>query len=349
MEVPPIGQLRNPNHSISVVIPVLNDALALSHLLPRLAAQLGSSRYAWEIVVVDDGSTDHLAEVVGAFATSGDKPNVQLVQLSRNFGKECALTAGLEAARGTAVICMDGDGQHPPQLIGDMLRLWEAGHAMVIGVQDRRLTERRWLVKAKNWFYRYLQTDGRYQIPPHAGDFRLMDRRVVNALLRLPERARFMKGMYAWVGFKTAHVRFNAPARTAGETKFKPRQLMDLAVCGITSFSVRPLRMVARIGLGISAAALLYGSYVVLNTLYFGNPVSGWATLAAGMMLLSGIQLVCLGVMAEYLGRVFEEAKQRPLYIVADHVDYSRLPGTPALADVQRHPAAEGQPAGTPA
>ena len=332
MDVPPIGHLRNPSHSISVVIPVLNEASAIGRLLPRVAARLDASGYGWEIVVVDDGSTDHLSEVVGLFALSDGRPNVQLVHLSRSFGKTCALSAGLEAARGNAVICMEGDGRHPPELIDELLRMWEDGHATVVGVRGRRLTERRWLSRAWNGFHRYRLSDRSLQMPARACEFRLMDRRVVTALLRLPERDRFMHGMVAWVGFKTAYLCFDAPARTDGESTLKTRQLKDSAVSGSTACSVRPLRLVAQFGLGMSVAALLYGTWIVLDTLYLGNPMSSGATMAAGMMLLSGMQLTGLGVMAEYLGRILEQTRQRPPYIVADHVDHSRLPAHAGFA-----------------
>lgn len=311
--------------SISVVIPVLNEAASLSIFLPRVAETLDGCAVDWEIVVVDDGGNDHLDEVLREFQKKTSHCNIQLVKLSRNFGKEAALTAGLKAARGDAVISMDGDGQHPALLIPRMIRQWRNGYDMVIGVQRTRKTENRGVILAKKLFYRFLQTGERFSIPPNAGDFRLMDRRVVSALLQLPERTRFMKGLYAWVGFKTTSELFDADERTAGATKFRLGQLLNLASLGITSFSMKPLRMVSAFGIVISFISLAYGSYVLVETIFFGNPVSGWATLASGMMLLSGIQLVCLGVIAEYLGRVFEEAKQRPLYIVDETTDHSVL------------------------
>lgn len=321
--------------SISIVIPVLNEARSLVQVLPAVEEVLVQSGLHWEIVVVDDGGTDNLREVLADFSRGSRSRNVQLVRLSRNFGKEAALTAGLEHARGDAVLCMDGDGQHPPRLLLDMIDLWRQGNDMVVGVQRLRSRESLLLVKAKALFYRLLQGEGRFEIPPNAGDFRLMDRRVVRALLRLPERSRFMKGLYAWLGFKTVMLPFDADPRHAGQSKFRFRQLSELALTGITSFSLKPLRMVSRVGFGISFVAMLYGAYIVLETLFFGNAVSGWATLAAGIMLLSGIQLICLGVIAEYLGRIFEEAKQRPLYVVADTVDHSKL----TLEPVQRETA----------
>jgi glycosyltransferase involved in cell wall biosynthesis len=316
---------RRGRRSLSVVLPVLNEAASLEPLLPRLADVLAQCGVEWELVIVDDGGSDHLDEVVARFEQRRAYSNVQLLHLSRNFGKEAALTAGLAAARGDAVLCMDGDGQHPAQLIPSLIEQWRNGYDMVVAAQRSRAHESRALAWAKRAFYRFLQRGERFLIPPNAGDFRLMDRRVVQALLQLPERTRFMKGLYAWLGFKTFIVPFEAEMRTAGESKFRLRQLLELAALGVTSFSLKPLRMVSAIGALISIGALGYGVYIMAETLVIGNPVSGWATLASGIMLLSGIQLLCLGVIAEYLGRVFEESKQRPLYVLDDCIDHSSL------------------------
>ncbi|NVE01279.1 glycosyltransferase family 2 protein [Massilia sp. BJB1822] len=325
MSPPSINLNRAGRKAISVVLPVLNEAASLSLLLPELAAALSRCDVDWELVIVNDGGSDNLEEVVARFEKQSMYSNVQLLRLSRNFGKEAALTAGLAAARGDAVLCMDGDGQHPPELIQRMVAEWRSGCDMVVAVQSDRKHENRLLAYAKQRFYRFLQSGERFIIPPNAGDFRLMDRRVVQALMQMPERARFMKGLYAWLGFKTSIVPFAAAERTAGCSKFRLGQLLDLASLGMTSFSMRPLRMVSAAGAIISLCALAYGVYILGETLVYGNPVSGWATLASGMMLLSGIQLLCLGVIAEYLGRVFEETKQRPLYILDERIDHSMV------------------------
>jgi glycosyltransferase involved in cell wall biosynthesis len=330
MAMTPTVLCRGTQKSVSVIIPVLNEAASVALLLPQIAQTLSECTIDWEIVVVDDGGSDNLADVVSAFEKQDAFYNVQLIRLSRNFGKEAALTAGLNAARGDAAICMDGDGQHPPQLMPRLIEQWHNGYDMVIGAQEIRANESRWMILAKDRFYRFLQSGERFDIPANAGDFRLMDRRVIQALLQLPERTRFMKGLYAWLGFKTVIEPFNAEARTAGASKFRLRQLLELASLGITSFSMKPLRMVSAIGVAISVLALGYGFYIMAETLIIGNPVSGWATLASGIMLLSGIQLICLGVIAEYLGRIFEECKQRPLYIVDETIDHSLLGQTPS-------------------
>jgi glycosyltransferase involved in cell wall biosynthesis len=317
-----------------VVLPVLNEAASLAVLLPRLAAMLGRCGVDWEMVIVDDGGNDNLAEVVQQFELQQGRCNVQLLRLSRNFGKEAALTAGLAASRGDAVLCMDGDGQHPAELIPALLDRWRSGYDMVAAAQASRGHESALLGWCKRRFYGFLHGRERFAIPAHAGDFRLMDRRVVQALLQLPERTRFMKGLYAWLGFKTSIVPFQASERTSGESKFRLRQLLELAALGVTAFSLKPLRMVSAAGVVISVAALCYGVYIVAEALFVGNPVSGWATLASGMMLLSGIQLLCLGVIAEYLGRVFEETKQRPLYVLDECIDHSALGQETAVRQV---------------
>lgn len=326
---------RSARRSVSVVLPVLNESASLAVLLPRIAAILDGLGLDWEAVVIDDGGSDNLGWTIADFERTHPASNVQLIRLSRNFGKEAALTAGLRAARGDAAICMDGDGQHPPELMVRMIERWRSGYDMVMGAQTRRDQEPPLLVWAKRIFYRLLQRGERFAIPSHAGDFRLLDRRVVDALLQLPERSRYMKGLYAWLGFRWVIEPFTADERISGSSKFRLGHLIELAALGLTSFSMRPLRMVSGIGIGISLLALCYGIYIAVETLVIGNPVSGWTTLASGIMLLSGIQLVCLGVMAEYLGRIFEETKQRPLYVIDTVTDHSRLGSKPALQQVQ--------------
>lgn len=316
---------RFDGQSISVVLPVLNEAAALTLLMPRVADTLERCGVSWELVIVNDGGTDDLEGAVAGFEAAWPNANVQLLHLSRNFGKEAALTAGLTAARGDAVISMDGDGQHPVDMLPLMVEAWRAGDDMVVAAQRSRERESWLMVRAKRSFYKMLQGGERFRIPADAGDFRLLDRRVVQALLQLPERTRYMKGLFAWLGFKTKILPFDAEERMAGASKFKWRQLLELASLGLTSFSMKPLRMVSMAGVVISLLAIGYGIYIAAEKLIVGNPLNGWATLASGMMLLSGIQLICLGVIAEYLGRVFEETKQRPLYILDRRIDHSAL------------------------
>lgn len=312
-----IQTTRQMPYALSVVIPAYNDAQALAAFLPQLHALLSSESGQHEIIVVDDGSRDHLDDTCRRLGKGLPENTVlRLVRLSRNFGKEAALSAGLAHSRGQAVAMMDADGQHPVAVLAEMLSLYRGGADMVAAVQAERLHESRLARSLKRGFYRFIQDSRRYEIKPNAGDFRLMDRKVVDALLALPERQRFMKGLYAWVGFKTVYLPFQAEARAEGASKFNYRSLFELAMVGITSFSQKPLRWISRMGMLVSAASLLYGLYIVLDTLLFGRDVPGWATVAAGVMFSAGVQLICLGVIGEYIGRIYEEIKQRPLYVV---------------------------------
>jgi glycosyltransferase involved in cell wall biosynthesis len=237
--------------------------------------------------------------------------------LSRNFGKEAALSAGLRVAAGDAVIMMDADGQHPPSFIPTMLKRWRDGFEVVAGVQEARpesLPKRLF----KRAYYRMLEAGSHVVIPPDAGDFRLLDRKAVDAINALPERNRLMKGLYAWVGFKTALLPFQAEARVAGQTKFSWVHLFRLAFTGLTSFTVVPLRLVSLSGVIVSMTSIFYALYLLAEHYFEGSHTPGWATISVGMMFLSGVQLLALGVIGEYLGRTFEEAKQRPVYIIAE-------------------------------
>ena len=308
---------ESSNPALSIVMPVYNDASALASFLPELCQFLSSKEGQQEIVIVDDGSSDNVAQVCQDFiAKLPDNTVLRLITLSRNFGKEAALSAGLSQSQGQVVITMDADGQHPVSVLVEMLSLYHGGADMVAAIQSQRQHEGYLLRSFKRFFYHFMQDKHRYEIKPNAGDFRLMSRKVVDALLALPERQRFMKGLYAWVGFKTVYLPFIADARVEGESKFNYRNLFELALVGITSFSQKPLRWISRMGLLVSIGALLYGTYIVAYTLITGGEVAGWATLAAGVMFSAGLQLICLGVIGEYIGRIYEEVKQRPLYIV---------------------------------
>jgi glycosyltransferase involved in cell wall biosynthesis len=276
---------------------------------------LDKTGFAHEIVVVDDGSTDGTRQLMAGLRSC--HPNLHYIRLSRNFGKEAALSAGLKMAEGDAIILMDADGQHPAVLIPTFLERWREGYEVVAGVQNAR--PETWLKRRfKSVYYHFMEAGGSVVIPPDAGDFRLLDRKVVDAINALPERNRLMKGLYAWVGFRTALVPFQAEDRVAGYTKFTWMQLFRLAFTGLTSFTVIPLRLVSIAGVLISCTALLYGFYLLFEHYVLGDHLPGWATLSVGMMFSSGVQLLALGVIAEYLGRTFEEVKQRPIFIVAE-------------------------------
>lgn len=299
--------------SLSVVIPCFNEADNLNRLLPRLQSVLETLVPEWEVILVDDGSQDHTPEALAFWAKQA---GFLAIQLSRNFGKEAALTAGLEAATGEVTVMMDADLQHPPELIPEMLAQWRQGYDVVYPVREHRRDEGMVKRLGTRWFYRLLNIGGRFDVPADAGDFRLLDRSVRDALLALPERNRFMKGLYAWVGFKSTEISYTPEARASGRSKFGLLHLLTLSLDGLTAFTTWPLRMVSLIGLALAALAFCYGGYLVLDYLLNGHPVPGWTTIVVGLMLFSGIQLIGLGVLGEYVSRIFEEVKGRPLYVV---------------------------------
>jgi glycosyltransferase involved in cell wall biosynthesis len=325
---------------ISVVVPAYNESEGLPIVLSSIFDALSETGFAHEIVVVDDGSTDGTREVTLGLCSC--HPNLHYIRLSRNFGKEAALSAGLKMAAGDAVILMDADGQHPPALIPTFLERWREGYEVVAGVQSDR--PETWLKRRfKSMYYHFMETGSSVVIPPDAGDFRLLDRKVVDAINALPERNRLMKGLYAWVGFRTVLVPFQARSRVAGHTKFTWTQLFRLAFTGLTSFTVIPLRFVSLAGFFISVFSLLYGFYLLFEHYVLGDHLPGWATLSVGMMFLSGVQLLALGVIAEYLGRTFEEVKKRPIFIIAEdsrqkantHAASPVYDATPLVADAR--------------
>ncbi len=291
--------------------------------LRTLRDQLGALSDAFEIVVVNDGSEDDTRERVLEVAA---ECAVHYVELSRNFGKENALSAGLDAARGDVVVLLDGDGQHPPALIPEMLVHWRQGADMVYAVRSHRRDES-WLKRSCTAaFYAGMAWAAHVDIPPDAGDFRLLDRRVVDALRRLPERARFMKGLYAWVGFRSVPIEYEPGPRGAGRSSFGFGSLFRLALAGLTSFSSLPLRAVSVVGALVSIVALGYGAWVIVEEMVYGTRVPGYPTIVVSIMLFSGVQLLSLGIIGEYLGRVFEEAKRRPNFLVAEELDHGRIP-----------------------
>ncbi|ALH96642.1 glycosyl transferase family 2 [Acinetobacter equi] len=303
---------------LSIILPAYNDAKNVDVILPKLYSFLESRADCSEVILVDDGSKDNLYDVFAKQSQLTPKNvTLNLVQLSRNFGKEAALSAGLEEASGQLVAMMDSDGQHPISVLDEMLNVIEHSPVdMVAAVQETRAYESIFLKLYKNIFYRFMQDSQRYQLEPHAGDFRVMKRKVVDALLNLPERQRFMKGLYSWVGFKALYVPFQAEQRIEGKSSFNFSHLFELALIAITSFSVKPLRWISRMGFLVSIMAILYGLFIIADTIFFGRDLEGWPTLAVGIMFSAGLQLICLGVIGEYIGRIYDEVKQRPLYIV---------------------------------
>jgi glycosyltransferase involved in cell wall biosynthesis len=299
--------------SISCVVPAYNEAGNLGLLLEGLVPQLEEIADGWEVIVVDDGSRDATPAAIAPWLT---RPGVRYVRLSRNFGKEAALTAGIDRAQGAVVLLMDADLQHPASLVPDMIAAWTRGADMVAAARASR-TDESWLKRAGTWlFYRLVNATSQTPIPVDAGDFRLMDRRVVDALKSLPERNRFMKGLYAWVGFRNEIIPYLPQERHAGTSSFSMRRLSRLAFTGVTAFTNAPLRLWSGIGVVIALAALAYGASIVIDHYVNGSDVPGWATLVTGMAFLSGVQLLSIGILGEYVGRIFEEVKQRPVYVV---------------------------------
>jgi glycosyltransferase involved in cell wall biosynthesis len=329
---PPVTRPTRP--SVSVVLPAFNEAGSLPGVLSHLLPLLGSLADRWELVVVDDGSRDDTAAVMLRWA---GKSGVRYVRLSRNFGKEAALTAGIDRAIGDVVVLMDSDGQHPVDLLPTMLAAWRDGADMVCAVRASRADESFAKRLGTRMFYRAVNAGSPVPIPEDAGDFRLMDRRVVNALRALPERNRFMKGLYAWVGFDTRTIVYTPASRLAGRSSFSLHRLARLAFTGITAFSNFPLRLWSGLGTVIALCALLYGMWIVAEHFLHGHPVPGWPTLVAGLMFFGGIQLLSIGILGEYIGRIFDEVKQRPVYIVAGEIG-APMAGE-ASAPVEMHPA----------
>jgi polyisoprenyl-phosphate glycosyltransferase len=313
---------RKARPSISVVVPAYNEAANLPLLLRLLTSALSALTGRWEVVIIDDGSSDGTAQALQSWWLV---PGVRGLRLSRNFGKEAALTAGLDRAEGDVVVLMDADGQHPPELIAPMLDAWRAGADMVCAIRQSRHDEP--LIKrlGTRLFYRVTNASSPVPIPAGAGDFRLMDRRVVDALKSLPERNRFMKGLYAWVGFETRFVPYTPQPRREGRSRFSLRRLVRLALTGITAFSNFPLRVWSGVGAAVALLALGYGVWVVIEHAISGHPIPGWATLVAGLMFFSGVQLLSIGILGEYIGRVFEEVKQRPIYFVSAEMGRGRI------------------------
>lgn len=308
--------------SLSCVIPAYNEAKNLKILIPVLTETLKKLATRVEIIVVDDGSRDDTAATLLGLARH--YPVTGLI-LSRNFGKEAALTAGLHEAGGDAVILMDSDLQHPVSMLPAFFEKWRAGYDMVYAVRTDRAEESLPKRLFTAMFYRMLQSSSRFKIEPNAGDFRLLDRKVVEALKQLPERNRFMKGMYAWVGFNSIGLPFQAEERRFGKTSFNYIRLVRLAFEGIVSFSDFPLRISAVLGFVIALMSMAYGLFVVIQALFYGNPTAGWPTIVAALSFLSGIQLMAIGVLGEYIARVFNEVKGRPNYLVGQRIGQGGL------------------------
>ena len=316
-DVPSALSRRSWQPAISVVVPAHNEAAGLALFHQRLTRAL-SGIDNWEVVYIDDGSTDATLAAIESLRRTDDR--VALVCLSRNFGKEIAITAGLDHAAGDAVVVIDADLQDPPEVIPELIAQWRAGFDMVYAKRRSR-TGDSWLKRGTaHGFYRLMQRMGDLKLPEDTGDFRLMSRRAVDAVRQLREQHRFMKGLFAWVGYPTTYVTYDRQPRSAGVTKWTYWKLWNLALEGITSFTVMPLKLATYVGLGVALLSVIYAAQVIVKTLIIGNPVAGYPSLMTVVLFLGGIQLMFLGVIGEYLGRVFNETKQRPLYLVERYV-----------------------------
>ncbi|MPZ32277.1 MAG: glycosyltransferase [Rhodospirillales bacterium] len=299
---------------LSLVVPVFNEEESIDLFLDTVPPLMERDGFRFEIVFVNDGSSDNtLAHLLDRGALDR---RLRIVNLSRNFGKEAALTAGIDHARGDVIVPMDIDLQDPPELIEPFMARWREGYDIVYGVR----TQRAWDTAAKrlsaNWFYRVFNSMSPVRIPENVGDFRLVDRRAVEVLRQLPERNRFMKGLFAWVGFNAVGVPYERPRRAAGSSKFNLWRLWNFALDGVVSFSTAPLRAWFYVGVVIAAIAVLYALFIVTRVLLFGIDTPGYASLLIAVLLMGAIQLLSLGIIGEYLGRLFLEVKGRPIYVI---------------------------------
>lgn len=309
----------NKSKTISCIIPVYNEEASIVQFITTLHETLKKLGYKHEILIIDDGSIDGTMQQIMQVK---NKYPIHYRRFSRNFGKENAISAGLDYAKGDAIILMDADFQHPVELLPDFVAKWEAGYDMVYAVRLDRKDEP-WLkrVCAKT-FYKMTSRINRLNIPANAGDFRLLDRKIVNALQKLPERNRFMKGLYSWVGYKEIGLPYEVQPRKHGESRWNFASLLDLAITGITSFSAFPLRMIALGGIITASLAFCCGLWIIFSSLIFGIHTPGWAAIVIAIVFFGGLQLFALGVVGEYIGRIFDEVKQRPHYIVDEQASF---------------------------
>ncbi|MGB3511953.1 MAG: glycosyltransferase family 2 protein [Microcoleaceae cyanobacterium] len=301
---------------LSIVVPCYNEEPNIDYLFERLISVLEPLEMTYEIVCVNDGSKDNTLKLLIEYHQRN--PAIKVVNFSRNFGKEIALTAGIDYTTGDAVIPIDADLQDPPELIGELIAKWQEGYDVVYATRRSRQGES-WLKKFTAYnFYGTIQRLTPVKIPPNTGDFRLMDKKVVEALKKLPENNRFMKGLFSWVGYRQTSILYDRHPRFQGQTKWNYWQLWNLAIEGITAFSSLPLKIWSYIGISISLISFIYASFLVIRTLILGIDVPGYASLMVAVLFLGGMQLVSLGILGEYLGRVHDEVKRRPLYLVRE-------------------------------
>jgi glycosyltransferase involved in cell wall biosynthesis len=316
--MPDQPKVRGKRFLLSLVVPMRNEEDSIGEFMTRVRPAVEQVGCDYEIVCVNDGSSDRTLEILKT-ARAGDR-HIKIVDLARNFGKDLALTAGIDHAEGDAIIPLDADLQDPPELIPDLVAKWREGNDMVIAVRRDRQSDSLAKRLSANLFYRAIGRMSDVPIPANAGDYRIMDRRVIDALKSMPERNRFMKGIFAWVGFKQARIHFDRPARVAGASKWSFWKLWNFALDGIFSFSTLPLRIWTYFGVILAVFALGYAVLIAVRTLIMGVDVPGYASLAVILLFFSGLNMIGLGIIGEYLGRVFIEVKHRPLYLVRETI-----------------------------
>jgi len=299
---------------IAVIIPCYNEEDNVKAVYDRLTEVLNSTNYQYDLIFIDDGSKDNTLNELLKLYEKDHK--VKIIAFSRNFGKEIALSAGLDYADADAVIPFDADLQHPPEVILNLLTKFEEGYDVVNAVRSKRDKESFLKKFTSKAFYRIINKLTNIEIPQDVGDFRLISKNALNAIKEIRERKRFMKGIFAWVGFKTTSVYYERAPRHAGKTKWNYLKLIDLAIEGITSFSTVPLRLASLLGIIVSLTAFLYAVWITISKILYGNPVKGYPSMMVAILFLGGVQLITIGIIGEYVGRIYEEVKQRPLYIV---------------------------------
>lgn len=331
----PIPRGEKQPRLLSIVAPVYNEEDVLLAFEARVRAACEALAQPYELVLVNDGSSDDTLNIMHALRLSN--PSICLVNLSRNFGKEIALTAGLDRARGDAVVVIDSDLQDPPELVAQMIAKWREGYDIVYARRAARRGETWFKKQTARMFYSVIRRVGPVEIPADTGDFRLLSRRVVDALGSLREHHRFMKGLFAWVGFPAIQILYDRDPRFAGATKWNYWKLWNLCLEGITSFTTIPLRVTTYVGGTVALLSFLYGFFFVLKTIFAGESVQGFPTIIIAVLVLGGLQLMALGVIGEYLGRVFNETKGRPLYIVESYLP-AATEQVPEIAPVESYP-----------
>jgi dolichol-phosphate mannosyltransferase len=307
-------------HSFSVVVPIFNEEEVLSPFYERLKNVMNSLNEDYEIIFVNDGSTDHSMEALLKLRQSD--LNVKIIEFSRNFGHQIAITAGLDHTNGQAIIIMDGDLQHPPEVIPKLIQKWKEGYEVVYTVKKETKDAGFFKNISASVFYSLMNKIGNIRIPKHGADFRLVDQKVLESLKLLRERSRFMRGLVNWVGYSQTSVEFEADARYAGATKYSLKRMIQFALDGITSFSSFPLRISTYFGFLVSAMSFLYAAFAIYARLFTQIALPGWTSILVAVLFLGGVQLITIGLLGEYIGRIYDEVKQRPLYLIKNKIGF---------------------------